>query len=72
MKMLKKKCKKITDTDSRKSTTHRKSVCRKSFKFMTNDGKNKLNKRSYTKLWLLRLCRRNAEKWRKISNAKEF
>lgn len=29
-------------------------------------------KRSYTKLWLLSLCRRNAEKWRKIKGNQYF
>ena len=30
------------------------------------------NKRSYTKLWLPVLCRRNSEKWRKIKENQYF
>ena len=35
-------------------------------------AKTSQNKRSYTKLWLLSLCRRNAEKWRKIKENQHF
>ena len=35
-------------------------------------AKTSQNKRSYTKLWLPVLCRRNAEKWRKIKENQHF